>query len=158
MCNFIVMKYKSKIAILFAILFIACSKNNDPKLAAPIITFVEASMISLSDTTCVTRVKFEFIDEDGDLGLKQDEGTGEFQTNVFVDYYKKVDGVWILGSQDLDSRFPFLENEEETSLQGEIEIDLLCGQNIDTFRYDIFIKDRALHSSNIISTTELTTK
>ena len=113
--------------------------------------------------------EFEFFDGDGDLGLKQEENSGEQEFNVFVDYYEKINGSWVLKSpvitwntpegkfdtNDLHLRLPFLENESGRSLEGETRIELLYNFAADTFRYEISLKDRALHLSNVITTTDL---
>ncbi len=155
-----------KIAILFSILFsFGCSKE-DPEPAPPVITFLDAQ---LSSDKSYGIVRFEFFDSDGDLGLKQDENSGEQEHNVLIDYYEKRNGIWELKSPiitfnvqnqaydtgDLNLRFPFLENEGQSTLEGEITLDLQYDFNVDTFRYDIRIKDRAFQTSNMISTTEL---
>jgi hypothetical protein len=162
------MQLAVKITILFAILFsFGCSKEN-PDPAPPSITFMDAQF---SADKSFSIVQFEFFDGDGDLGLKQDENGGELEFNVFVDYYEKINGVWILKSPvityntteakfdttDLHLRLPFLENESGRSLEGETKIDLLYDFNADTFRYEISIKDRALQLSNVITTSELIT-
>ena len=56
---------------------------------------------------------------------------------------------------DLHLRFPFLENEAQRALQGDVKLDLLFDFNADTFKYDIYIKDRAFHKSNVITTTDI---
>jgi hypothetical protein len=155
-----------KITILFTILFsLGCSKE-DPEPAAPTITFLDAR---LSADKAYSVVRIEFLDADGDLGLKQEENVGEQENNVFVDYYEKINGVWVLKSPvityntteakydttELHLRFPFLENEAQRSLEGELKLDLLFDFNADTFRYDIHIKDRAFQVSNTITTSEI---
>ncbi|MFB0923766.1 MAG: hypothetical protein QMB65_00555, partial [Vicingaceae bacterium] len=82
--------------------------------------------------------------------------------------YEKVNGVWSLKSPiisqnmadtfGLNLRFPFLENESQRTLQGDIMLDLLFNFNADTFRYDIYIKDRAFQKSNVITTSDLITQ
>lgn len=160
------MQFAVKITILFAILFsFGCSKE-DPDPAPPTITFLDAR---LSVDKAYSVVRLEFFDADGDLGLKQDENTGEQENNVIIDYYEKKNGVWVLKTPiitfnvqtqaydtgDLSLRFPFLENEAQRSLEGEIKLDLFFDFTADTFRYDIYIKDRAFQASNMISTTDL---
>ncbi|PCI99389.1 MAG: hypothetical protein COB15_04195 [Flavobacteriales bacterium] len=160
------MQLAVKITILFTILFfVGCSKE-DPEPAPPTITFLDAR---LSDDKLYSVIRFEFFDADGDLGLKQKDTIGEYDYNVLIDYYEKVNGVWVLKSPvitwntaearydtlELHLRFPFLENEAQRSLQGEIKLDLLFNFNADTFRYDLHIKDRAFNTSNVITTTEL---
>ena len=160
------MKRATILVILFSIVLgIGCKKDaTDP--VPPVITFMDAQF---SADKSYTIVKFEFFDEDGDLGLKQDENGGEQEFNVFVDYYEKVNGAWVLKSPvitwntteakfdttELHLRLPFLENESGRSLEGETKIDLLYDFTADTFRYEISLKDRAYHLSNVITTSDL---
>lgn len=159
------MKQSTKLVILFAIVLSLGCKKEDPEPVSPIITFLDAR---LSSDESYSVVRFEFFDGDGDLGLKQEENGGEQEFNVFVDYYEKINGVWILKSPiirgnssggfdttELHIRMPFLENEAQRALEGETKIDLLYDFFADTFRYEISIKDRALHLSNVITTSDL---
>ncbi len=172
------MRNATKIAILFTLLLSFGCKKEDPVPVAPVITFVEANVASNNASAVV---KLEFLDEDGDLGLKQEENVGKQDYNVFVDYYEKLNGDWVLkspiivwtkdithplgGTYDTsitNLRFPFLENEAQRALQGEIKLDLIldAGKFVvssgpDTIKYDIYIKDRAFHKSNVITTTDL---
>ena len=166
-----------KLTILFAFIFSFGCKKNDTTPTPPKITFLEAL---ISSDNSYSSVNFEFFDADGDLGLKQEENTGNQEYNVFVDYFEKNNGVWELKSPIVDStynfdtmlweyntqyfhvRMPYIENEAKLSLEGDIKV-LLFFNNFkftqtakaDTFRYDISIKDRALHLSNVITTSEL---
>ncbi len=160
------MKRTTILVILFTIVIaLGCKKENTTP-QPPVITFIEAG-ISASSSASI--VKFEFFDENGDLGLQQEENSGEQAFNIFVDYYEKENGVWVLKSPivtfnftenkfdttDLHLRFPFLENEDGSSLTGEAQIDLLYDFTADTFRYEIYINDRAFEKSNIITTSEM---
>lgn len=169
------MKRTTILVILFAIVIsLGCKKENTTP-QPPVITFVEAGFSANSSGSLV---KFEFFDEDGDLGLHQEENQGEQQYNIFVDYYEKVNGVWILKSPILapstdqpDSniiaydttfthlRFPFLENNDGSSLTGEAEIELFYNNYVlpfaDTIKYEIYITDRAFQKSNMIVTDEM---
>lgn len=169
------MKRTTILAILFSIIITSGCKKKEATPQPPVITFVEAR---LSRDNAGGVVKFEFFDENGDLGLRQEENTGEQDYNVFVDYYEKQNGVWILKSPiiapSLDQpdsnqikydttythlRFPFIENDDGSSLTGEAEIDLFYNNFkqpfADTFRYEIYIKDRAFQKSNTIVTSEI---
>jgi len=163
------------LVILFAIVIaVGCKKENTTP-QPPVITFVAAQF---STDKSASLVKFEFFDANGDLGLRQEENNGEQQYNIFVDYYEKENGDWILKSPiiaqipDLNEpsgfrfdttitnlRFPFLENEDVSSLTGEAQIELFFNNFIkplaDTFRYEIYINDRAFQKSNIIVTGEM---
>lgn len=158
----------ANLIILFA--FMVGCKKEDPTPGPPELTFIEAG---LSSDNSYAIVKFEFFDNDGDLGLKQDESLGEQQYNLFVNYYEKLNGNWQLkspivtynsGSNSYDTtvfhlRVPFLENDEKKSLKGETTVLLLYNpfSVADTFRYDLMLKDRALQSSNVIVTSEIIT-
>ena len=164
------MQLAVKITILSAILFsFGCSKET-PDPVPPVITFMDAQF---SADKSYAIIQFEFFDGDGDLGLKQEENGAGQEYNVFVDYYEKINGAWVLISPIItyntttteydtffyNVRMPFLENESGRSLEGEIKVDLFYNNFsaplADTFKYDIRIKDRALQLSNVITTSEL---
>ena len=168
------MKTGVKIAIIFiACIVVFCCTKKEATPVPPTITFMEAY---LSEDNTYSIVKFEFYDGDGDLGLKQDENSGEREFNLLVDYYEKVNGVWVLKSPVityntseakydttyLHTRIPFIENENKDALEGDMEVDLLFHPNLflnspqaDTFRYELTLIDRALQRSNKITTSEL---
>jgi len=160
------MKLFVKIAILFSILFVFACKKNNPAPVAPIITFLNAG---LSADRSFSIVKFGFYDGDGDLGLKQNENTGQQKTNLLVDYYEKINGNWVLKSPiiswnsstnkydttDLNLRVPFIKNDVNKALQGETTVNLLYNFNADTIKYELTLIDRALHHSNKIATSEI---
>ena len=160
------MKQLIKLIILFSLFFVFACRKDDPTPVPPVIEFVDAR---LSADRSFSIVRFDFVDDDGDLGLGQNENMGEQAFNLFVDYFEKENGVWVLRSPiitfnntdnqfdttTLNLRIPFIENETNTKLEGETSVDLLYNFNADTFRYEIYIKDRALHESNRITTSEL---
>lgn len=161
------MQQTVKIAIiLVAIALIWSCKKKEVTPVPPTITFLDAQM---ADDNSYSIVRFEFYDEDGDLGLKQSENSGEQEFNLFVDYYEKINGAWVLKSPvityntteakydttDLHLRVPFIENESNVSLEGETEVQLLYNFNADTFRYELVLRDRALQNSNRIVTSDI---
>jgi hypothetical protein len=155
-----------KITIIFTLLFIFGCKKDNPDPVPPIITFMDAQ---LSPDKTYNIVRFEFFDGDGDLGLKQNENSGEQEFNLFIDYYEKNNGTWELKSPvvtwntsenkfdttELHLRVPFIENEAGGELKGETSVDLFYDYNADTIKYELTLKDRALHSSNTITTSEI---
>lgn len=160
------MRCPTKIVIIFTFLLVLGCKKNDPNPAPPIITFLDAN---LSTDKTFSTVRFEFFDNDGDLGLKQNESSGNQEFNLFIDYYEKNNGVWELKSpvitfnindnkydtSELHLRVPFIENEENNSLKGETSVNLFYNFNADTFRYELTLKDRALQESNTITTSTI---
>ena len=156
-----------KIAILIvSIALIYSCKKKEVSPVPPVISFMDARM---ADDNSYSIVRFEFYDEDGDLGLKQSENTGAQEFNLYVDYYEKQNGAWVLMSPvityntteakydttDLHLRVPFIENEARVSLEGETEVQLLYNFNADTFRYELVLQDRALQRSNRIVTSDI---
>lgn len=162
------MKRFTNLLILAAGLLIFGCQKEDPTPMPPVIKFMEAG---LSQDGSYAIVKFEFFDNDGDLGLKQNENLGEQQYNLFVDYFEKQNGVWQKkspvvtynsGTNQYDTTFfhlrvPFIQNKEKKSLKGETYVKLLYNNFsvADTFKYEMILKDRALTSSNKIESSEL---
>jgi len=159
------MKKFTNVAILFTLLFLIGCEKDDPIPTPPVITFLDAG---LSPDSTFSIVRFDFFDADGDLGLLQDENTGDQEFNLFVDYFEKENGIWVLKSPIITGnsaggfdttflhlRLPFIENETQNELEGETSVNLFYGLNPDTFRYEIFLKDRALQESNRITTSEI---
>ena len=85
----------TKVAILFICLITLGCKKKAPIPVPPVITFVDAN-VAANKASAV--VQLAFLDEDGDLGLSQEENQGQQEYNVFVDYYEKINGVWVLKS------------------------------------------------------------
>lgn len=155
-----------KIVIIISLFFVFGCKKNNPEPVAPIITFLDATLSA--DKTFIN-VRFDFFDGDGDLGLKQNENQGDQQFNLFVEYYEMTNGVWIKKSPvvswntsenkfdttELHLRLPFIENETNGELKGETSVDLFYDFNADTLKYELLLKDRALHNSNIIETSAI---
>ena len=155
-----------KIVIISTLLLVVGCKKDDPEPVPPVITFLEANL-SIDNTYSI--IKFEFFDGDGDLGLKQEENSGGQEFNLFIDYYEKINGVWVLKSPvatwnvnenkwdttELHLRVPFIENETNSSLRGETLVNLFYDFNADTIKYELLLKDRALHKSNMITTDEI---
>lgn len=161
------MQQTVKIAIiLVATALIWSCKKKEVTSVPPTITFLDAQM---AEGNAYSIVRFEFYDEDGDLGLKQSENSGKQEFNLFVDYYEKINGAWVLKSPvitynttegkydttELHLRVPFIENESKVSLEGETEVQLLYNFNADTFRYELVLRDRALQNSNRIVTSDI---
>ena len=162
------MKSNVKIAIIFTFLLSWGCKKEQSAPVPPIITFLEAN---LSEDKTYSIVTFEFFDGDGDLGLRQNENGGNFEFNLFVDYYEKENGIWKLKSPvitwnssenkydttELHLRVPFIENKTNEPLKGETRVELFFNTFAvpDTFKYEITLKDRALNSSNTITSSDI---
>lgn len=155
------------------LLFGACQKEEceDP------IPVISLEKVELNNS--VPKVTFSVIDCDGDIGLEEADTAGAFQYNTFVDIRPFRNGAWddeiwnyvdtsfreVFDSAGLVIRFdtiidtlnyyyrvPFIDNNSRTEIY-EAEVDLELGTSyfgFDTFRFEIYIKDRALNSSNVV--------
>lgn len=162
-----------KIITIFILFFIigACKKESCEN-NVPAITFDEVRK-SLTTTVVVLGV----LDCDGDIGLNQNENTGEYQYNAFIDIRPWRNGKWddktfdfndttlveikndsgvVIGYDTIIDvlnyyyRVPVVDNNSRSDIyEAKIELDL--GTTVfgfDTFRFEGRIKDRALNMSN----------
>jgi hypothetical protein len=116
------------------------------------------------DTALVLSITFT--DGDGDIGLKAEdinppfEPGSEYYYNLYATYFIEQNGVFVpLPVSAVNGyRIPFIENNSNNkAISGEIKIDLeILGLNLiapeGNFRFEVYIYDRALHKSNVITT------
>lgn len=161
--------------LMATMVFSSCKKPDE----YPIIPSIEFKQIySARDTggydeNVITVISFT--DGDGDLGYYTaesgkndpifDDPNSEYYYNYHVIKWQKENGVWSIDSLadngeklNLGGRLSYMTpSGKNKALKGEIKqtvaIDVAL-QN-DTFRYDIFIYDRALHKSNVVRTDEI---
>lgn len=142
--------------LLVAVLASGCLKTEKFPVE-PKITFKEFDQFADSASVVIT-----FTDGDGDIGLDQGDTLGSFAPgsqwyhNLFIDYYKRVNGAWVL--QDfalpLYYRIPVITpTGQNKALEGDIAVALkpypvIAGSEGDTIRFNIRLADRALHLSN----------
>lgn len=147
------------IGLFFIVVFcglVSC-KPETCEEAIPKIDFVDIRVFG--DTAKLT---FSFIDCDGDFGLSQADTVEPYAYNVFVEYFAFTD----TGFRKIEPlnppfyyRVPVLEASSNSDvLEGEIDINIipyyLPGFS-DTMRYEVYILDKALNKSNVITTPSL---
>lgn len=154
------------ILIFFPLLIFSCLKVE--KLSAiPAITFTSFQTF---DTTDILgnqarggRLKFHFVDGDGDLGLDPPTSTGQDSVNLFFTLYRLTNGV-LVPAADNDPlkpspyRIPYLSQVgQDQALIGTISVTFLYlfYTPADTIKYEFYIKDRADHVSDTVSTCEI---
>ena len=151
--------------IVAAVLVSSQCKKADEYPIEPVITFKSLTTIKDAngyDTDGILEI--EFTDGDGDIGLNPSDTlapyTGEYSNNVHAVFYQFVNGTWTPWSQfDDRSRIPVITPEgSQKAIRGVIRKDhigfplSLTGRRI---RFDVYIYDRALHRSNVITTSEI---
>lgn len=162
----------------FGMAFSGCLNAPDYAIE-PAIDFnrIDVVHVPRSSVAAVDTLHFlvDFRDGDGDLGLSEDDinvapfNTGNGRFNYFIKPFKKdASGnfvPFINGSEgEYDSTFPRLDkaNAKPAPLKGTLRFTQyydLAGAPFrpgQVFRFEISIRDRALHASNKITTSEIT--
>ena len=126
-------------------------------------------------------IAINFTDPDGDIGLNQSDTGGAYAydfymryyvwspyANTYVKYYRAyTNGNSLIDSSIIAYRIPFVVNNSKSkSLDGQVIVNLngyrpprqdAYDDTLQTFRFQIWIYDRALHKSNVITTPSFTT-
>jgi hypothetical protein len=154
----------------FVIIIFFCLYSCKKVEQLPAAPHIEFTSFSIFDTTDILgnnskggRLKFQFEDGDGDLGLNVPTDTLADSTNLFFTLFRKEGGVMV-PAPDNDPlkpssyRIPYMERLGQNKiLKGTISVTFLYlfYSPSDTIRYDFYIKDRALNESNVASTSEI---
>ncbi|MDP4282762.1 MAG: hypothetical protein Q8867_11570 [Bacteroidota bacterium] len=110
-----------------------------------------------------------YTDGDGDIGLSGGDTlapynkVGDYYYNLVIRYYEKQKGVFQLVQTDppFSARIPLLSKlGERKAIKGTITDTLVLNPKpvYDTIRFEIFIYDRALHKSNVVTTPVIVTR
>ncbi|SRR5258705_3348306 len=152
------------IAVAAMLVFAGCKKADEYPIE-PVITFKSLSTIKDAngyDNEGVLEI--EFTDGDGDLGLSPSDTispfTGEYGNNVHAIFYRFINGSWTPWSQfdDLGRIQVITPEGNQKAIRGVIRKDHIgFPLNVTNLRvrFDVYIYDRALHKSNIITTSEI---
>jgi hypothetical protein len=109
------------------------------------------------------RLSFYFEDGDGDLGMDSNSDNSVDSTNLFFTLFRKTHGVFAQAANNdplkpSSYRIPYMDRQGQNKiLRGNISVTFLYlfYSPSDTIRYKFFIKDRAQHSSDTVSTCEI---
>ena len=150
---------------LLAIIFASCEEIK----SYPEIPSVDYHSFALYGTTdalgnniLIGKLKFEFTDGDGNMGLEQPDSIDlpdSLLYNLYLSLYEK-DGSEFTKTEDISSlnfRIPYIEREgQNKTLTGTITVDLEYKViDYDTFFYTFYIIDRQFNKSNVDSTEVL---
>jgi hypothetical protein len=154
--------------IIFSSILVLNSCKKVEQLSA--VPQIEFTSFTIFDTTDILgnhskggRLKFKFQDGDGDLGLDAPTQGQVDSTNLFFTLFRKVGGVMVPAAANdpltpSAYRIPYMERLGQNKiLKGSISVIFmyLFYSPSDTISYDFYIKDRALNSSNVASTSEI---
>ncbi|MBK9477519.1 MAG: hypothetical protein IPN99_01395 [Bacteroidetes bacterium] len=152
----------SKIAVfiwLLAVLVFAACKKHSSYPVEPEISFKSFEKFGKDSA----RLIISFTDGDGDIGLGQGDTAEPYLFNFYTRYYQKINGVFTEKtlSPPFNYRIPILySGKKPKSLEGDILITYLAPiyfptSSSDTIQYEVYIKDRALNTSNSVRTGEI---
>lgn len=156
------LRFLTVVAILVALFLQSCQKE-DSLPVTPSIEFKSlekfATVSAGFDSLVLT---FAFEDGDGDIGFPESDTSSR---DIFVKLFEKQNGVFVpivfTDTLLFTYRMPYLEpTGNNSSLKGDVIISYLgylLGVPNDTVRYELYIKDRAGHISNTITTSEVVT-
>lgn len=148
--------------------FVACKKQESFSLV-PAIEYkniLKATSTTGFDSAVV--VTISFTDGDGDIGYypvgdsrndpKFDDVNSPYYNNYIVKTMIKRSGSWQTNPVSVSARLPYMTPEgSNKALRGEIQRTLTLPPALtnDTLKYEVYIWDRALNRSNIITTDEI---
>ena len=169
-CNILVF------SILVMIMIMSCKKvETYPDI--PEVHFksytAEDSVDVLGNEIKLVELVFTFVDGDGDIGLKQSDTippyVGKYKNNFFSTLYVKDNGKYKEVENIAVSNYtiPYIEPQgQNKTLKADVKVkfEYTISQendslfNYDTMMYKFYIVDRALHQSNIDSTSDIVFK
>ena len=150
--------------ILAFLILSSCMKEKDfpiePQIAFRSFTKVVIPPDSIPQLLILS---ISFTDGDGDIGLYPNDTLPPYDFNLFIDIYKMINGQMELivfpdTTASFNSRIPVVaENPDKKPMEGVIEYNFdypLIRSFLlnDTLAFDVSLKDRALHQSNIVRT------
>ena len=145
--------------VIALLLTVSCTKE-DTYPVTPEIAFVSLESLANLGGKDSLVLTFSFTDGDGDIGTPK---TDTVNRDVFITMYELRNGVFVKYDDPFgvfNYRIPFMvPRGNNESLKGEIVIavDYNIFQPNDTIYYDLYMKDRAGHVSNTISTASIIT-
>jgi len=147
---------------LFAILALVTAGCTDEETypVTPEIKFKSLDKYYNSSGTDSLELIFSFTDGDGDLGTPSSD---VITRDIFIRLFERKNGVFeeAILQAPLEYRLPYLEPRgNNKSLKGEVKINIDYNilQPNDTVYYKLFIKDRAGHMSNEVTTSTIITR
>jgi hypothetical protein len=159
---------KHLVIILIALLALGSCRKIEQLPPIPHIEFTSFSIFDtidlLGNNAKAGILKFYFEDGDGDLGLEAPSESQTDTTNMFFTLFRKEGGIMdtVSGLDPLlpysSYRIPYMERPGQNKiLKGTISVTFLYlfYSPDDTIKYDFYIIDRALHESNVASTSEI---
>jgi hypothetical protein len=159
---------KYQVLFVLAVVLISTCGKIEQLPATPLLSFTSFEVFDSTDILGNDikggRLNFYFQDGDGDLGLAiAQAGQGQDTTNLFFTLLRKSGDTYVPAADNdplkpSDYRIPFMDRQGQNKiLKGNISVTFLYlfFASSDTIKYEFYVKDRAHHESNTISTCEI---
>jgi hypothetical protein len=159
--------FKYTVFVFPALFFLGSCHKIEQISPIPNISFTSFTIFDTTDIignqSKAGKLSFFFEDGDGDIGLNPPNGSQTDSTNLFLTLYRKTNGVMVPAEPGdplypSSYRIPYMVRLGQNKiLRGTINVTLLYlfYSPTDTIKYDFYIEDRALHNSNLASTSEI---
>lgn len=167
-------------SVVLVLVLCSCTKTTTPAPAPPVINY---GSFTTSDAFNGV-ITINFTDADGDIGLNQSDTIGLYARGTvgyydfymryyywspyfgkYVTYFSRIpfQAPSLADSAITPYRIPFIvNNTKNKGLDGQIIVNLNQyrppgADSLQNFRFQIWIYDRALHKSNVVTTPSFTT-
>lgn len=145
-----------KISIFLIAVFVFLHSCKKPE-TYPIEPFIEWQSFTEVDTVSNGISKYQLIfkltDGDGDIGFNDQEHPSS--GNIFLSFYEMENDSFVLSDlyNSYKARMPFVQpNGATKGIKADVfmDIDLITMAMKDTFRFELYVVDRASHKSNTL--------
>ena len=166
------------VVLLLTLCVYACKKYEDYP-PEPTIEFLDFTV--LRDAQGIDQrgvIRFGFTDGDGNIGLNRNDTTAPYDYNLFIRYFEKKNGSFeevflitpryindstvVYDTASFNGRIPPLTPAgKNKAISGEIQDTVFVNNplsNFDTIKFELYIRDRDLNNSNVISTPAIVIK
>lgn len=160
------MKTRSKVTLIFLFLaalgFTSCLKKEEYPIE-PLIRWESYAVLpDANGYDSLSFLKVSYTDGDGDIGLYNSDTVAPYKYNFFVKMFQMKNGslqeiIFPDTSLNFNGRIPILTpTGRNKNIKGDIEmmIEIYFARPVllsDTIAFEIYLMDRALHKSNVVS-------
>ncbi|HAH59642.1 MAG TPA: hypothetical protein DCL86_15980 [Bacteroidales bacterium] len=177
--SIVVRTLKWSITFTLLVLLVYACKKYEEYPPEPTIEFLDFTL--LPDAQGIDQrgvLRFGFTDGDGNIGLTRNDTVAPFDYNLFIRYFEKQNGsfeeVFLVTPRYIDDTTlvydtasfngripPLMPAGKNKAISGEIQDTIFVNNplsDFDTIKFELYIRDRDLNNSNIISTPPIVIK
>jgi len=165
------MNFRSKLLLIIFAAVILTYNSCKQKEEYPVIPYIQfKSFVKINNSSGKDDkgiLTISFTDGDGDIGLSQSDtlppfdSKSEYYYNFITKYFEQQNDtlIEVTFPDTLNARIPVITPKgNNKNIKGEIEIKIFINNTrskFDTIAFEVYIYDRALHKSNVITTPRI---